>query len=171
MQNPEPSDRHLTVYRASAGSGKTHQLTSEYLKLLYSSPFAYRHILAVTFTNKATDEMKSRIVVELSKLASGKDSGHTQTLIDFYHKDEQWVREHARSVLLKILHDYSAFSISTIDRFFQQTMRAFTRELGLTGGYNVELDSSKVLKESIDSMLYDLEKQNDSQLLEWLIRF
>lgn len=171
MQNPELSDFHLTVYRASAGSGKTHQLTSEYLKLLYSSPFAYRHILAVTFTNKATDEMKGRIVVELSRLASGGDSGHLKTLMSYYSQDEMWVREQGRSVLLKILHDYSAFSISTIDRFFQQTMRAFARELGLNGGYNVELDSGKVLKESIDSMLYDLENQNDTQLLEWLIRF
>ena len=65
MPNQELSDnKKLTVYRASAGSGKTHRLTGEYLRLLFAHPFAYRHILAVTFTNKATDEMKVRIIEE-----------------------------------------------------------------------------------------------------------
>lgn len=170
MPNHESSN-NLTVYRASAGSGKTHQLTSEYLKLLFVSPFAYRHILAVTFTNKATDEMKSRIIDELAKLASGNSSGYVHELTSFYNINESQLRERSRDTLERILHDYSAFSVSTIDRFFQQTMRAFARELGLGGGYNVELDTSKVLKEAIDSMLYDLERTENKQLLDWLIRF
>lgn len=161
----------LTVYSASAGSGKTHQLTGEYLQLLFSSPLAYKHILAVTFTNKATEEMKSRIIVELSNLASGRKSDYLARLTKTLHKPETKVRELARQILVNILHDYSAFSISTIDRFFQQTMRAFTREIGLGGGYNVELDTSKVLGEAIDSMLFDLEKANNRDLLDWLIRF
>lgn len=170
MSNHEPS-KNLTVYRASAGSGKTHQLTAEYLKLLFASPYAYRHILAVTFTNKATDEMKTRIIAELAKLSSGKDSGYIEELTTVYSINEKQLREKAHKTLVLILHDYSAFSISTIDRFFQQTMRAFARELGLGGGYNVELDTTKVLKESIDSMLYDLERKENKQLLDWLIRF
>lgn len=162
---------NLTVYRASAGSGKTHKLTGRYLHLLFSSPYAYRHILAVTFTNKATDEMKSRIIEELAKLANNKPSDYIQDIISSKYDTEEKVREEAKSILNHILHDYSAFSISTIDRFFQQTMRAFTRELGLGGGYNVELDTEKVLGEAIDSMLYDLEKTGNKQLLDWLIRF
>ncbi|MDH6355178.1 ATP-dependent helicase/nuclease subunit A [Dysgonomonas sp. PH5-45] len=172
MPNRESSENtNLIVYRASAGSGKTHRLTGEYLRLLFSSPYAYRHILAVTFTNKATDEMKSRIVDELANLASGKPSDYIPKLISSRFDSEEKIREEARIILQRILHDYSAFSVSTIDRFFQQTMRAFTRELGLGGGYNVELDTEKVLNEAIDSMLYDLEKTGNKQLLEWLIRF
>lgn len=164
-------DAKLHVYKASAGSGKTFRLTAEYLCLLFSSPLAYKHILAVTFTNKATDEMKSRIVSELAILAGDKPSVYTGLLSSKYKLNEDQIRTKARQILIDILHDYSAFSVSTIDRFFQQTMRAFTREIGIGGGYNVELDTEKVLKEAIDSMLSDLEKNENRQLLEWLIRF
>ena len=162
---------NLHVYKASAGSGKTHRLTAEYLCLLFSSPYAYRHILAVTFTNKATDEMKTRIVSELAKLAKGEDSPYMGLLSNEYSYNEEQVKKEARNILIHILHDYSSFSVSTIDKFFQQTMRAFTREIGLGGGYNVELDTDKVLAEAIDSMLYDLEKNDNKLLLDWLIRF
>jgi len=172
MPKQESSEKkYLTVYKASAGSGKTHRLTAEYLLLLFSSPLAYRHILAVTFTNKATEEMKSRIIYELACLASGQTSAYIRELTNEYNKSEEQIRKQASDILTSILHDYSAFSVSTIDRFFQQTMRAFTREIGLGGGYNVELDTSKVLGEAIDSMLYDLERNENRQLLDWLIRF
>lgn len=162
---------NLHVYKASAGSGKTHRLTEEYLHLLFSSEYAYRHILAVTFTNKATDEMKTRIISELANLATGKKSDYIKSLSEEYKLNEIQVRERARNTLIRILHDYSSFSVSTIDKFFQQTMRAFTREIGLGGGYNVELDTGKVLSEAIDSMLYDLESSDNKLLLDWLIRF
>ncbi|NDV80156.1 exodeoxyribonuclease V subunit beta [Dysgonomonas sp. 511] len=173
MPKHEPSDnqQNLHVYKASAGSGKTHRLTEEYLHLLYSSPFAYRHILAVTFTNKATDEMKSRIISELANLAANNKSDYIVSLSHKYKKNEEQIRQQAREVLVHILHDYSAFSVSTIDKFFQQTMRAFTREIGLGGGYNVELDTNKVLGEAIDSLLFDLERSDNKLLLDWLLRF
>lgn len=161
----------ITVYRASAGSGKTHKLTGEYLTLLYSSPGAYRRILAVTFTNKATDEMKSRIVEELYNLSSGQKSDYITLLSDTFSLDERAVRERAKAILITILHDYSAFNISTIDRFFQQTMRAFTREIGLQGGYGLEMDQELVLTEAIDNLLGTLEKPENKDLLGWLIRF
>lgn len=162
---------NLHVFKASAGSGKTHRLTAEYLCLLFSSPYAYRHILAVTFTNKATDEMKTRIIDELANLAKGDKSDYIELLKKEYSYNEEQVRKEARDILIRILHDYSSFSVSTIDKFFQQTMRAFTREIGLGGGYNVELDTNKVLGEAIDSMLYDLERSDNKSLLDWLIRF
>ncbi len=162
---------NLHVFKASAGSGKTHRLTAEYLCLLFSAPSAYRHILAVTFTNKATDEMKTRIIAELANLAMNRESDYTVLLCQKYNLNEEQVRKQSRDVLISILHDYSAFSVSTIDKFFQQTMRAFTREIGLGGGYNVELDTDKVLGEAIDSMLYDLERTDNKLLLDWLIRF
>ena len=161
----------LTIYRASAGAGKTHKLTGEYLMLLFSQPGVYRRILAVTFTNKATDEMKTRIVQELYHLASGRASDYIQLLSSAYSLTERQVREQARKILVAILHDYSAFNISTIDRFFQQTMRAFTREIGLQGGYGIEMDQELVLTEAIDNLLADLEKPESKDLLGWLLRF
>lgn len=161
----------LTIYRASAGAGKTHKLTGEYLKLLFSKEMAYRRILAVTFTNKATDEMKSRIIDELYKLSAGEKSDYVKVLQEKYEWDETRIREKAKKILITILHDYAAFNISTIDRFFQQTMRAFTREIGLQGGYGIEMDQELVLTEAIDNLLGDLDKPESKELLGWLLRF
>ena len=98
----------LTVYRASAGAGKTHKLTGEYLTLLFGGTGAYRRILAVTFTNKATDEMKSRIVEELYNLSSGRKSDYVESLRATYALTEEQVRKQAKKILTDILHDYSA---------------------------------------------------------------
>ena len=161
----------LHIIKASAGSGKTHRLTGEYLNLLFSKPNNHKHILAVTFTNKATDEMKSRIVDELFRLASGSKSDFLSGLIEKFGLDEKNIRTISKTILETILHDYSSFSISTIDRFFQQTMRAFTREMGLAGGYNVEVDHSALLMETVDLMLSELDDPNNKALTEWLLRF
>ena len=151
MQNRASSDfNHLLLIKASAGSGKTHRLTGEYLRLLFSAENQYRHILAVTFTNKATDEMKSRVVEELYKLTKEEGSSYLEELKKEFRLPENRIRERAATILESILHDYSAFSISTIDRFFQQTLRAFTREMGLSGGYKLELDNNFVLTQIID---------------------
>ena len=162
---------HLHIIKASAGSGKTHRLTGEYLHLLFAQPNNHRHILAVTFTNKATDEMKSRIVEELHLLSSGKSSAYLKELMRDFSLDELTVRSMAKRILETILHDYSSFSISTIDKFFQQTMRAFTREMGLAGGYNVEVDHSSLLMETVDLMLSELDKPENKILSEWLLQF
>lgn len=161
----------LTIYRASAGAGKTHKLTGEYLTLLFAGAGAYRRILAVTFTNKATDEMKSRIVEELYNLSSGRKSDYVESLCSTYSLTEGQVRKQAKKILTDILHDYSAFNISTIDRFFQQTMRAFTREIGLQGGYGIEMDQELVLTSAVDNLLAGLEKPESKELLGWLLRF
>ena len=161
----------LTIYRASAGAGKTHKLTGESLALLFSGPNAYRRLLAVTFTNKATDEMKTRIVEELYRLASGGKSDYLAQLCAAYDLDERQARRRARKILIAILHDYSAFNISTIDRFFQQTMRAFTREIGLQGGYGIEMDQDRLLGEVIDAMLFSLDRPENKALLDWLLQF
>ncbi|MDR1499980.1 MAG: UvrD-helicase domain-containing protein [Tannerellaceae bacterium] len=169
----------LTVYRASAGAGKTYKLTGEYLKLLFAGEQNYRHILAVTFTNKATGEMKSRIIEELYNLArsdAGSDagssaSGYVDMLGKEYGMSGEEIRLTAKKTLTNILHDYASFNISTIDRFFQQVMRAFTREIGLQGGYGIEMDQDLALSEAIDNMLGDLDKPESKELLGWLIRF
>lgn len=162
----------LTVYRASAGSGKTYQLTLEYLKLLFVSETAFRHILAVTFTNKATDEMKRRIVDELHVLAGTPGaSGYTEILCRELGDTPESLQKKARKVLVDLLHDYSSFNISTIDRFFQQTTRMFTREIGLQGGYSLEMDQTMVLNQAIDRMLFELENPENKELLRWLLQF
>ena len=147
----------IDIYKASAGSGKTHTLTQQYLRYLMESPDtdAYRHILAVTFTNKATDEMKQRVLETLSK-KSAEDSAEGRK---------------ARAVLVRILHDYSNFSITTIDKFFLQIIRAFAREIGQNGSYRVELDEASVIAASVDSMLDSLDEEENAALLDWMVAY
>ncbi len=146
-------------------------MTGEYLRLLFSAENQYRHILAVTFTNKATDEMKSRVVKELYKLSKGEGSSYMEELKKEFHSPENRIRERATTILESILHDYSAFSITTIDRFFQQTLRAFTREMGLSGGYKLELDDNFVLTQVIDLMIFELDKPQNKELAGWILDY
>lgn len=117
----------MTIYSASAGSGKTHQLTGIYLEKLFRSRFSYRRILAVTFTHKATAEMKDRILNELDKLAGGRPSSYLTDISTSTGKSEAIIRKEAGEILSSILHDYSRFSVSTIDSFYQKIVRAFAR--------------------------------------------
>ncbi|MGM0530182.1 MAG: UvrD-helicase domain-containing protein [Bacteroidota bacterium] len=159
----------LKIYKASAGSGKTFALTQEYLLMLFRNPSLYRHILAVTFTNKATAEMKNRILDELNILAKGKDSKHKPTIKADLNLDEREIQKRAFHVLKSILHDYSRFSVSTIDRFFQRVIRTFARELGLQTGYTLETDEAEILNYVIDDLL--LATEEDKQLRRWLVDF
>ena len=176
----------LNVYRASAGSGKTYQLTLEYIKLLLAPPQneegllpgerqrLFRRILAVTFTNKATDEMKQRIVRQLDILAHDPESSeYIGQLLgrDGITADIGALKRQAAEQLYTLLHDFSGFNISTIDRFFQQITRSFMHEIGYSGGYNIELDSSMVLNEAIDNLFFDLEKRENRELLKWLVDY
>jgi len=159
----------LKVYKASAGSGKTFRLAIEYMKLALNNESNYRHILAVTFTNKATAEMKSRIIGELYHLAKGKHSVYMDVLTQELGWHPMQVERQAQLVLKRILHDYSRFSISTIDSFFQRVIKAFNRELGINAAYNVELDEKSILEEATDRMIQSVEE--DPKLLEWLDAF
>ncbi len=161
----------INIYKASAGAGKTHKLTGEYIKLLFSKPGAYRHILAVTFTNKATDEMKQRILHELYVLKGENHSDYLPLIMEFTGKDEAWVRTQAGNILISILHDYTSFRVTTIDKFFQMVMRSFARELGRMATYNVELDKDAVLGTALDRMFSDLDNPSNRRLLEWLIEY
>ncbi|RUT78902.1 UvrD-helicase domain-containing protein [Ancylomarina longa] len=159
----------LTIYRASAGSGKTFTLTNEYLNLVFDDPLNYKTILAVTFTNKATDEMKSRIVKEIYILSEGTDSAYAADLCAKHQWSPLQLKVRAKEILTRLLHDYSRFSVTTIDSFFQKVVRSFTREIGLQMGYNIELDQGRVLNEVVDLLL--LEVDHDSQLRAWLSAF
>jgi ATP-dependent helicase/nuclease subunit A len=160
---------HLKIIRASAGSGKTFSLTLEYLRLLFAEQDNFMHILAVTFTNKATEEMKTRIIRELHLLSSGQPSKQLISLVEFTRLPEQEVRSKAGIILRRLLHHYSGFSVSTIDSFFQKIIRGFTRELGIQGGYSIELDTDSLLISIINRLLVLAE--TDKSLLTWLTAF
>jgi len=139
----------MKILKASAGSGKTYRLSEEVVDLLLKSsdPLAYREFLAVTFTNKATDEMKERILLKLAKRAKSDPK--------------------AKTILIDILHDYSAFSVSTIDRFFQKALKSFARELSQSANYQIELDKKMLIQESMDRILDSL-SEDSKVLLGWL---
>ncbi len=158
----------LTIYKASAGSGKTFQLVVEYLKLLLKNSYNYKHILAVTFTNKATNEMKTRILEQLYLLASNRESNYIKEL-QTETISEKIIRVNARIVLKNILHDYNRFSISTIDSFTQRIIKSFNRELGISPNFTLELDSEMILAEAVDRMMAKIDK--DKKLLKWLKDF
>lgn len=138
----------MKILKASAGSGKTYRLSHTYLDILLSSDdrYAYRHILAVTFTNKATAEMKNRILAALYERSA--------------------TDEKAKRLLVDILHDYSAFSVSTIDKFFQHVLKSFSREIGQFADYQIELDRKSLITESMDRILDSLSEEN-KDLFEW----
>lgn len=166
----EVPQHSFSIYRSSAGSGKTYRLALEFVALAIKNPNLFNKILAVTFTNKATREMKERIISFLQKLAKSQDSG----LLRDVQKEvgalsEEQISANSAIVIEKILHNYTQFSISTIDAFFQKIVKSFAKELGLMGNFNIELDQNEVLQEVIDQILDDLGKEKD--LTDWLIDF
>ena len=163
----------LTVYRASAGSGKTFTLAVEYIKLLVRNPQNYRQILAVTFTNKATEEMKMRILTHLYGIwRSHPDS---RSYLEKVHKaldgalSEPQIAERAGQALHLLLHNYSYFRVETIDSFFQSVMRNLARELNLTANLRVELNDVQVEEVAVDQLIDSLSASD--QLLQWLMKY
>ena len=160
------------ILNASAGSGKTYQLAFQYVLDVIRDPDLYRRILAVTFTNKATEEMKTRILKEIHNLASGEPSDYLrgrENLCRILSLDELTIRQRAVRVRSKILHDYSHFTVLTIDTFFQRILRAFIRELGIDLNYNVEIETSSVLAKGADALIEQITVNRDLQ--RWLSEF
>ncbi|MFR9651299.1 MAG: UvrD-helicase domain-containing protein [Rikenellaceae bacterium] len=156
-----------TIYNASAGSGKTYQLAYKYVKEVIRTPASYRNILAVTFTNKATEEMKSRILRQIVKLASGERSDYMDALCRELPFSEDQIRQRAVEAQGYILHDYSRFAILTIDTFFQRVLRAFIQEIGVDIGYSLEIDSGSIVEQSVDELIEQINSREE--LRGWLI--
>ncbi len=181
----------LKIYKASAGSGKTFTLAREYITLILGEKredgsyhlarrgaSRHRHILAITFTNKATEEMKSRIIHELAVLA-GREPGWTAPspyldyLRELFGCSEEQLKAAAASALDDLLHDFNSFNVSTIDAFFQLVLRTFAREAEIDGNYEVELDDQRVIALGVAEMLGNLNMSDGNardnyHLLRWL---
>ena len=158
----------VDILSASAGSGKTYRLAYSYITTLLEEPNNYRHILAVTFTNKATDELKSRILTQLNCLAEGVESDFDGSLhADGY--DMELVRRNASTARNLILHDYNNFAVMTIDKFFQRVMRAFIKEIGIELNFNLELQTESLLDEAADRMLDEV--ATDKNLYAWIMNY
>ena len=156
------NNSHLTVYKASAGSGKTFRLAVQYITMLIKEPEDYRHILAVTFTNKATAEMKQRILSQLYGI------GHNLRGSDGYYSEikkavtlnEQTIRHNALLALDMILQDYGRFRVETIDSFFQTVLRSLARELHIGANLTLELDTELVIDEAVNAFLAGIEQDS-----------
>ena len=155
----------LIIYKASAGSGKTFNLVVEYITLLLQNPENYKHILAVTFTNKATAEMKSRIMSVLYDLKNGVKNNYWLPLQNQTGLKDAEIQSRAATSLTRILHDYSHFSIETIDSFFQRILRNMTRELGIGSAYHLILDDETILDAALEQVIEDMAQ--DPYLKDW----
>lgn len=161
-------EQALTVYKASAGSGKTFTLASEYITLVVKNPQDYRSILAVTFTNKATQEMKTRILSQLYGIA------HSLPDSEAYYEQvrmktgfsEQTIRENAAKALSLLTHHYNEFRVQTIDAFFQSVLRNLARELNLTANLCVDLNDEQVEAQAVDELINSLEE--GEEVLNWI---
>jgi ATP-dependent exoDNAse (exonuclease V) beta subunit len=170
MQRPS-----FSIYDASAGSGKTYALVKEYLKIILAAPKndAYRHILAITFTNKAVHEMKSRIVGSLSEFANEEPSQKALDLMQDLAIDTELsiiqIKTKSQQIIKHIIHNYAAFDISTIDKFTHKVIRAFAHDLGLPMTFEVTLDTENLLIEAVDAII--AQAGEDEILTKLLIDF
>lgn len=161
----------LTVYKASAGSGKTFTLATEYMKLVIANPEAYRSILAVTFTNKATEEMKLRIISQLyglSKLLPESET-YLKVIQDSLGMDREQIAKRAHEALYNLLHHYSYFRVETIDSFFQRVMRNLAKELELSANLKLELNDREIERQAVDELIEGL--SIGDKLLTWILDY
>ena len=161
----------LIVFKASAGSGKTFTLAVEYIKLLVQNPQAFRQTLAVTFTNKATAEMKERILSQLYGIWRGYESSrdYSDKVCKELGVSPEYAAKQAGIALHLLLHNYSYFRVETIDSFFQSVLRNLARELDLTANLRVDLNDVQVEEQAVDQLIESL-KATDL-LLQWLLKY
>ena len=161
----------LTVYKASAGSGKTFTLATEYIRLLIENPQSYRTILAVTFTNKATEEMKTRILSQLYGIWQQLPDSHKylKAVEERTGLAPRLISERAGIALNNLIHNYNYFQVETIDTFFQSILRNMARELDLTMNLRIGLNDTQVEEMAVDQMIEDL--STTDIVLQWIMRY
>ncbi len=161
-------EKALTVYKASAGSGKTFTLASEYITLVVKNPQDYKKILAVTFTNKATQEMKTRILSQLYGIAHKlpDSQAYYEQVLQKTGFPEQTIRENAAEALSLLTHHYNEFRVQTIDAFFQSVLRNLARELNLTANLRIDFNDEQVEAQAVDELINSLEE--GEEVLSWI---
>lgn len=174
-----PNPTNFKIYSSSAGSGKTYTLTKEYLKLAlrYDNPHYFRNILAITFTNDAANEMKSRILEMLRTFvlptATEKEAKKAtelfQSIADELREALPTIRERAEKLFTKILYNYTDFSVSTIDKFVNKVTSAFTRELEIPYNYEVDLNTEQLLQNAIDRVIEKVGQEQKIHLSGFVI--
>ena len=160
-----PIPKNFTVYRASAGSGKTFTLVREYLALALQGSDReiddnFRHILAITFTNKATNQMKERILKTLSDFQENPSDAMAEALCEGLGVTPKELSRRAAVLQKAILHKYSDFSVCTIDSFMNRVVRTFAIDLGLPPRFDISLDDSVVLENAVDSLIADISDEH-----------
>lgn len=170
---PPITQNNFIVYKSSAGSGKTFTLVKEYLKLALADKHhltkAYRGILAITFTNKAASEMKGRIIKALKEISLESNDMLSSLVAKELLISKEELKERAEVVLTDILHNYSDFSIGTIDSFTHRIIRTFALDLKLPINFQIETDSDAVFKKVISSLINNLGK--DKLITDYLVQF
>lgn len=161
------------IYNASAGAGKTYTLVKEFLSLLLTneSDYHFEHILAITFTNKAAGEMKERIIETLEEIAKNPNPKENQYILELASElnlKPEIINTKAYNILIAILHNYSKFSISTIDKFNLRLMKSFAQDLGLSMNFDVEMNTNEIINESVD-LLYS-KIGEDEKLTQTMIK-
>ena len=167
---------YLTIYNASAGSGKTFTIAAEYISLLLSGENnMHRRILAVTFTNKATEEMKERILHHLHAMAHMDSMAYDAEFVAAVRKrlpepiDDATLQQRAARALAEILHDYDHFRVETIDSFFQWLLACLAHELGQSAHYKVDLNEALLIEKAVDNLIADT--ANDKRVRGRVIQY
>lgn len=165
------SRKPLTVYKASAGSGKTFTLATEYIRLLVENPQSYRNILAVTFTNKATEEMKMRILSQLYGIWKRlpESDNYLSVIQTKTGLNPDVISERAGQALNNLTHNYNYFRVETIDTFFQSVLRNMARELDLTTNLRIGLNDNQVEELAVDQLIEDL--TTTDVMLQWILKY
>ena len=163
--------RPLTVYKASAGSGKTFTLATEYIRLLVENPQSYHNILAVTFTNKATEEMKMRILSQLYGIWKElpESDNYLANIQERTGLEPRIIRERSGMALSNLTHNYNYFRVETIDTFFQSVLRNMARELDLTTNLRIGLNDYQVEELAVDQLIEDL--TTTDVMLQWILKY
>lgn len=161
------------IYNASAGSGKTYALSKAYLKIVLSSPRSFTRILAITFTNKAVNEMKKRILDSLFDFSNTVSISNASPLFIDIMQDlrltKEILRKTSKQRLKELLHNYAFFDISTIDKFTHRLIRTFAKDLNIPQNFEVVLDTETLLDEAVSRIIIKAGK--DTALTKVLMDF
>lgn len=159
----------FVLYRSSAGSGKTYTLVKEYLKIILQNPEKFKHTLAITFTNKAAEEMKDRIMQSLKRLAKNEDKQLEETLLNEIPQPLKSIDKISSDILTTLLHNYSDFAIMTIDSFIHKVIKAFALEIGLPLNFGIDLNYEKIETFVIEKLMASVGK--DEFITDIILKF